>query len=678
MHMTAAVFFVCRLAALKKNGEENWKKKVPKVVPEIVTTPPPSTPTPTTPTPTTTPTTTTTTTPTTTTNNFNNIINNDNNGNKDSENGNDEQDHRVVPLRKRSEQRGSNAVGSLQERLSQLQNAQSTWQGKVVEKDASKFTVAGKMGQDVDVTTPRPSRKDSVMNAKNNELTQFSAARIRATPEPRRFHGSPPPANDKSYDEAPEAEFEAVYSEEVVHVPEFNDEELDKFFSSNVKNSVNSGGGNSSNDISIDDFDAIANENDDNSSLLLNHKKNLNVKPLNRKRRSRNPVKALAARKDLKQTYNQQNRNTIEEEEVIMERTKKEKTVHSHLAAEAKAGLAATEDFSNIQLKKDNTIVPNAEFVPFKPKGETMLLQIKGRRICQTRLVEPKASSINSGDAFVALNGTDVVVWQGQFANVIERSRSAEVGQMIVQKKDLGCKKARRVTLVEEEKVSNATMGNKLFWSMLGCSSPQKATQAGPPEEDENFEVDINDLNLVWYVNPETNELVPVEDFWGHPMKHEVLEDDRQVLVFDFGNEVYIYNGKNAPFPTRRLGLKLAKDMFEQETRPSFTLFGRINQNMETVLFKEKFLNWPDKSRLIKPEKEKKVSKLTKTNSHEEKFSTDVENNFDSIEMARWPLQESNLELEGTFLGKYYNGKIRHIYLTSYKSPVGREIKGEK
>jgi sodium bicarbonate transporter 10 len=30
------------------------------------------------------------------------------------------------------------------------------------------------------------------------------------------------------------------------------------------------------------------------------------------------------------------------------------------------------------------------------------------------------------------------------------------------------------------------------------------------------------------------------------------------------------------------------------------------------------------------------------------------------------------------FIGKYYNGKIRHIYLTSYIPPVGREIKGEK
>ena len=105
------------------------------------------------------------------------------------------------------------------------------------------------------------------------------------------------------------------------------------------------------------------------NNLLL--KKNVVKKPTNRTRKSRNPVKALANRTDIKNTYNQQDKTAVLIHQNTDEETgpKKEKNVHSHLAAEAKAALAATEDFSSVQLKKDNKVVPNAEFVPYKAQG---------------------------------------------------------------------------------------------------------------------------------------------------------------------------------------------------------------------------------------------------------------------------------------------------------------------
>ena len=305
-----------RLALLKKSGEENWKKKVPtqKLQTEKFT------------------------------NNSPKIINDNSNANL-NDNGNNEE----FSLRKKSGASGK--VGSLQERLSQLQNAQTSWQNKVGEKDAQKFTVAGKM-EIKPVAQPRKSRKESEMNLANDEMT--SKIRVKKTPKFRRFHGSPPPENDRSYDEASTtSEATDFVLGEMVEIHEL-DEDLDKFFSSKIS---------AENDEKIDfDFDAIASEPSD-AKLLLNVVKR---PAANRnKRRSKNPVKALKNRTDIRQGYQQPGTiSKMENSEIFGE--KKEKNVHSHLAAEAKAALAATEDFSSVQLKKDNKVVPHADFVPYK------------------------------------------------------------------------------------------------------------------------------------------------------------------------------------------------------------------------------------------------------------------------------------------------------------------------
>ena len=114
-----------------------------------------------------------------------------------------------------------------------------------------------------------------------------------------------------------------------------------------------------------------------------------------------------------------------------------------------------------------------------------MLLQVKGRRPCQVRLVKASPQSVNSGDAYILLNGNknpanaEIFVWLGKFINAIEKSRASEVAQAIVQQKDLGCK-ATKIHTLEEDKATINSGPNKKFWQLLGCTNvPEKVRSYG-------------------------------------------------------------------------------------------------------------------------------------------------------------------------------------------------------
>ena len=71
---------------------------------------------------------------------------------------------------------------------------------------------------------------------------------------------------------------------------------------------------------------------------------------------------------------------------------------------------------------------------------------------------------------------------------------------------------------------------------MLGCEQPQKANSAGAPEEDENYELEVYDLNQVWKVDAQTNELVPIEEYF--PFSNtKIAESNAQTIWLHFEND---------------------------------------------------------------------------------------------------------------------------------------------
>lgn len=300
----------------------------------------------------------------------------------------------------------------------------------------------------------------------------------------------------------------------------------------------------------------------------------------------------------------------------------------SDKAPQALAGLMSNEDFKSVALKKGTG---PTQLLPFK---DPMLLQIKGRRHIQTRLVAPVASSLNEGDCFLLITSKALYNYTGQFSNIIEQSRASDVANHIQKTSDMGCKVSKVINVSSKDAV---TRNLENFWKILGSESIPETVPAGHPNEDETYETNILRTNMIYTV--EDNELVPYDSYWGTIPKLEML-NETAVIVFDFGSEMYVWSGKNAPNEQKKVALKLAKELWEDgynygdcsvnplnvaealgerevkestlkaDKRPDWALFAKITQHRETVLFKEKFLDWPDYSRVIQVRGDNKEGKL--------------------------------------------------------------------
>lgn len=80
----------------------------------------------------------------------------------------------------------------------------------------------------------------------------------------------------------------------------------------------------------------------------------------------------------------------------------------SSFAVEALAGLASTEDFSAVTLR--NVTETNVSTNKLQPYKDLMLILIKGRRHVQARLIEPVAECINSGDNYILVTKSEVII----------------------------------------------------------------------------------------------------------------------------------------------------------------------------------------------------------------------------------------------------------------------------
>ncbi|XP_037940639.1 uncharacterized protein LOC119673439 isoform X3 [Teleopsis dalmanni] len=587
------------------------------------------------------------------------------------------------------------------DRLNKLKSSSQNWKNRIEQSDAEKFTIAGRLQNQATlcddcniIRRPDDIAKKCPMNIIRSTNQEFGLSKSQSMIITSNFKSTnlseitrKAPRLECSLslneDEVCSVKFcdkfncenefkperiktnilNTTNTSERIFIPKLDDEETFKKFFGQIDVKA------SKTEIEISDFDNLRS-----TERLLTKRV---IKGPKTRRGSRNPLKSLSTRSDILFEYIEVKR-VIPEEELIGIKTPNYR--HLNLTAEAIAGLQSVENFKSVNLK--SVLLPLKQ--KWLPYNGVMLIHIKGRTHVQCRIVEPNYMSINIGDCFILIANNELYRYVGHFANVIEISRSKFICSYILEKKDLGCSANSAIELSDNK--MNGIYWQR-FWEVLGKPRDYEVRDSGCAKEDDIFEISLIETNRIYEYNNFV--LKPIEKYWGCLPKVELLNPEK-IIVFDFGSEMYIWNGKNAKSTDKCAALNLAEEYFKNgdvdysqcylspldysqlagwcnnktysrtiDSRNQWCILGKISQNMETILFKEKFCDWPEFSI-------EDLAKDYSTSSCSFVNSLDGELLYSSKDIT-----EPNLVLENANLGRgnyYFEEETRRHFEINTKS----------
>ncbi|CAI5437576.1 unnamed protein product [Caenorhabditis angaria] len=236
---------------------------------------------------------------------------------------------------------------------------------------------------------------------------------------------------------------------------------------------------------------------------------------------------------------------------------------------------------------------------------DVMLVQIKGAKHTDVRIVSPSIHSIHENACFVVITHRSLIKYEGANSNILEKTKASQLCIEIIGKTDLNCVADSFSTIDQVQK-------SQLLKFLSNTRQPEENNNNNSnfgEVSKESFEVTISaKLNLVFRIaDDRTAQTVSRRE----KVSYSMLQPD-ETLIFDFGSEIYVWSGRNSTKIDTAYAVEYAKQLlnkkvkngrnligdFEEsngEKRPDWTLFRKLHQGVLDSLFKSKFYDWPDK-----------------------------------------------------------------------------------
>ncbi|CAL9082850.1 unnamed protein product [Musa acuminata var. zebrina] len=210
----------------------------------------------------------------------------------------------------------------------------------------------------------------------------------------------------------------------------------------------------------------------------------------------------------------------------------------------------------------------------------TRLFVCRGKHVVNVKEVPFARSSLNHDDIFILDTESKIFQFSGSNSSIQERAKALEVVQYIKETYHEGkCE----VAAVEDGKLmADADAGE--FWGYFGGFAPLPRKVAS--EGDRKAETFSAKLLCV-----DKGQAVPVE---ADSLTRKLL-DTYKCYLLDCDTEIYVWMGRNSSLAQRKAASSAAEESLLEPGRPQAHVI-RIIEGFETVMFRSKFEQWPQKN----------------------------------------------------------------------------------